>query len=357
MRTYLKLFICFFLIGYLCAQKDAYRNTDAIKEEWQVYTSYQKEEALSFCDFLFKEGHYERCLLNAFQILYKFPNDEIVSTVHYYIGRCYEEMENYKLASTYYEKVLKNESKASQAYKASFYRNVYVKLMLDQLDEVLSITRPFVEDPYLLTFKGYAYLKRKNWDKARTTFISAQSYFSHSHYDQLITPLFQTIEDVYTVPKHNRYFIFFMSTLLPGAGQFLLGNKDQGQGIFSSVSLMMLISSWTSVRGIIGSSRAVDEISLSVPVFKSYNSSDNAPKKISLPDKIYTSSSSSKYLIPPLLIGSGIFIASSYKSFLDTKIKNEELVNLYIQEKIDIISPRSFLDFAEPQLISQKKDF
>ena len=78
--------------------------------------------------------------------------------------------------------------------------------------------------------------------------------------------------------------------------------------------------------------------------------------KISLPDKICTSSSS-KYLIPPLLIGSSIFIASSYKSFLDKKIKNEELVTLYIQEKIDTISPRSFLDFAEPQLISQKKDF
>ena len=146
--------------------------------------------------------------LNAFQILYKF-NDEIVS-LHYYI----DVTKKWKIisASTYYEKVLKNESTARQAYKASFYRNVYVKLMLDQLDEVLSITRPFVEDPYLLTFKGYAYLKRKNWDKARTTFISAQSYFSHSHYDQLITPLFQTIEDVYTVPKHNRYFIFFMST-------------------------------------------------------------------------------------------------------------------------------------------------
>ena len=58
-----------------------------------------------------------------------------------------------------------------------------------------------------------------------------------------------------------------MSTLFPGAGQFMLGNKNQGQGIFSSVSLMMLISSWTSVQSVVGSSRAVDDISLSVPSF------------------------------------------------------------------------------------------
>ena len=31
-----------------------------------------------------------------------------------------------------------------------------------------------------------------------------------------------------------------MSSLFPGAGQFMLGNKTQGQGIFSSVGLMML---------------------------------------------------------------------------------------------------------------------
>ena len=61
-----------------------------------------------------------------------------------------------------------------------------------------------------------------------------------------------------------------MSSLFPGAGQFMLGNKTQGQGILSSVGLMMLISSWTTVQRLVGSSRAVDDISLSVPMFKNY---------------------------------------------------------------------------------------
>jgi len=352
MRTIIKQFIVFILYGQLHAQSDIYRNTDAIKTEWQSYTTYQKDEALSFCDFLFKEGHYERCLLNAFQILYKFPNDSLVSTVNYYIGKCYEEMNNYKLAINYYEKIINKEPKDNQTYKASFYRNVYCKLMLEETDEVLYITNSFVEDPYLLTLRGYAYLKNKNWDKARTTFISAQSYFSHPHYDQLIIPLYQTIENVYTIPKHNRYSIFLLSTLFPGAGQFMLGNKSQGQGIFSSVSMMILVSYWTSFQSTLGSSRVVDDISLSVPVFKNYISKESS-KDVSIPEKIYTASFSSKYLIPPILIGSSIFIASAYKSFKDTNIKNEELINLYIKKNLDKFSPRRFLDFSEPQLINK----
>ena len=354
MRTYYKQIIILFLLGQSFAQKDIYRNVESIEKEWKGYTSYQKEEALSFCDFLFKEGHYERCLVNAFQALYKFPDDDIVSVLNYYIGRCYEEMVNYKLANIYYQKVIKKDPKDSQNYKAAFYRNVYVKLMMDDVDDVLKITDSSKTDPYLLTFRGYSYLKKKKWDEARTSFISAQSNFSHPHYDKLITPLFQTIEEVYTVPKHNRYLIFMMSSLFPGAGQFMLGNKTQGQGILSSVGLMMLISSWTTVQSLVGSSRAVDDISLSVPMFKNYTTNRSLSKKDMIPDKIYTSSSSAKYLIPPILIGSSIFIASAYKSFNDTKLKNEELINIYIKKRIEKNSPSRFLDFSEPQLIYKK---
>ena len=354
MRTYYTQIMILFLLGQSFAQKDVYRNVEAIEKEWKGYTSYQKEEALSFCDFLFKQGYYDRCLINAFQALYKFSDDDIVSVLNYYIGRCYEEMRNYKLANIYYQKVIKKQPKDSQSYKASFYRSVYVKLMMDDVDNVLKMTDSSKNDPYLLTFRGYSYLKKKDWEEARTSFISAQSNFSHPHYDKLITPLFQIIEEVYTVPKHNRYLVFMMSSLFPGAGQFMLGNKTQGQGILSSVGLMGLISSWTTVQSLIGSSRAVDEISLLVPIFKNYTINKSLHKKNMIPDKIHTSSSSAKYLIPPMLIGSSIFIASAYKSFNDTKIKNEELINIYIKKRIEKNSPNRFLDFSEPQLIHKK---
>ena len=51
------------------------------------------------------------------------------------------------------------------------------------------------------------------------------------------------------------------------------------------------------------------------------------------------------------LIGAGIFIGSTWKSFIDTQTKNERLVEFYIEERIDKISPSRFLDFPEPTLI------
>ena len=50
-------------VKHFYTQSDVYRSIDDIKS-WENYTSYQKEEMLSFCDFLFNEGHYERCLIH-----------------------------------------------------------------------------------------------------------------------------------------------------------------------------------------------------------------------------------------------------------------------------------------------------
>ena len=61
-------------------------------------------------------------------------------------------------------------------------------------------------------------MKKMNWEAARTSFISAQSNFDHPHYDDLMVPLYQTIENVNTVSKHNKYLVFLamaLSQMLP----------------------------------------------------------------------------------------------------------------------------------------------
>ena len=349
MRIKLKQIIYILLLGLAFSQNDIYRNTESIKDEWKGYTSYQKDEALSFCDFLFKNGHYERCLLSSFQLLYRFSDDKNLSAVYYYIARCYEEMRNYSLAKDYYAKVLQMESKGSVAYDASFHRTAYVALMMGEHDEILKETN---EDPYSKVFRGYAYLSRSNWEEARATFISAQASFSHPHYDNLIIPIYETIEEVHTIPKHNRYFVSLMS-MIPGGGQFVLGEKNKGQGIFSSVGLMLLISSWTGVEKLVGNSRAIENISNSIPMYKNYNDG-SLLRNNQLPERISTSSSSFKYAVPPLLVGTGIFIASSFTSFNDTKIKNQELIEIYLKKRLSEHPASRFLDFPEPQLIQKK---
>ena len=95
MRNFRIQIVFCILLGLVVAQPDLYRSVEDIQTEWTGYTSFQKEEMVSFCDFLFNEGYYERCLLTSFQIIYKFPNDPNISIIKYYIARSYEEMGSY----------------------------------------------------------------------------------------------------------------------------------------------------------------------------------------------------------------------------------------------------------------------
>ena len=83
-----------------------YRNVDEIKDDWLEHTKFQKQELLSFCDFLIDEGHYERALLSLFQYLYKFPSDSLEVPILYHIARSYDLSGNPILANRYYDEVI-----------------------------------------------------------------------------------------------------------------------------------------------------------------------------------------------------------------------------------------------------------
>ena len=137
MRKYIRDFIAVAFISISFSQPDMYRSIDDIKSQWEEKTSFQKEEMISFCDFLFKEGYYERCLLVSFQILYKFPDDPIIPAINYHIARCYEETKNYDLAHRYYSKAITSGDKTSIIYKASVYRDHYINLILKEQNKEL----------------------------------------------------------------------------------------------------------------------------------------------------------------------------------------------------------------------------
>ena len=59
----------YILIIQICCLfgQENYRSVDDIKNEWNEHTNYQRDEMLSFIDFLYNEGYYERCLISSFQ--------------------------------------------------------------------------------------------------------------------------------------------------------------------------------------------------------------------------------------------------------------------------------------------------
>ena len=338
------------LICSLSAQEN-YRSVEQIETEWIDHTNYQRDEMLSFCDFLFNEGYYERCLVSSFQFLYRLPDDPSKPAILYLIAQSYEKMGNYSLARRYYNRVMQIEEETSIAYKASKYREIYSFLMEGNSKAVLKNTEAS-KDPYFLTLRGYSYLQSLKWEEARTLFVSAEERFDSRHYSKLMIPLYQAIENVSNVRQHSHVKVAMGGILLPGGGQFVLKDKQNGQGILATSLLLYGMYSLGSSNDIGGTLRFDRSPGNVVPVYKGISSGFQlSDGKLTKP--ISSKSSLLKYTIPPLAIGAILHVGSLIKSFKDTKEKNKSLIRYYALESIGSISPERFLDFEEPSVINK----
>ena len=351
MRNIIKYIVI--IIATLLFGQENYRSVDQIKLEWNEHTSYQRDEMISFCDFLFNEGHYERSLIACFQFLYRYPEDQLKPVILYYIAKSYEAMENYPLARRYYNRVMKIENDNSISHKASKYRETYCFLMENNISKVQEITEG-KEDPYFLMLRGYSYFQVLNWEEARALFISAEEKFDHRYYSKLMIPLYQAIENVSKVPQHNGAKVAMGGVFIPGGGQMVLKDWKNGQGVFTTAALLYLIHSLAQSQNINAAFNFANSPGLVVPEHKGINNSFELTDG-RLTKSISSESSLIKYTIPPIIIGSFIHLGSLIKSITEIKKKNKSLIQYYALDNIDSISPDRFLDFQEPDLINKNK--
>lgn len=339
------------LVCLLSAQEN-YRSVEQIETEWGNHTNYQRDEMLSFCDFLFNEGYYERCLVSSFQFLYRLPDDPLKPAILYLIAKSYENMGNYSLARRYYNRVMQIEPENSITYKASKYREIFSFLMEDDSKSVLKYTEAS-KDPYFLTLRGYSYLKDLKWEEARASFVSAEERFNSRYYSKLMTPLFQVIENVSNVKQHSHLKIAMSGMLLPGGGQLALKDKQNGQGILITSLLLFGIFTLGDSDELNGTVYFDNSPGAVLPLYKGVSSGFQlSDGNLSRP--VLSKSSFLKYTIPPLVFGATLHVTSLIKSFKDTNEMNKSLIRYYALNSIESISPKKFLDFEEPSIINNK---
>ena len=346
----LKSILYLFLVLSMSFSQQAYRSADQIELEWEGYTKFQRDEMASFCDFLFNEGYYERCLISSFQFLYRLPDDPVKPALLHLIARSYEEMGNYFLARRYYNRVVDIESSNSIAYKSAKYREIYCYLMEGDIESV-KLKTDSTKDPYFLTLRGYSYLRSLDWEKARTVFISAEEKFKDKHYSKLMIPLYQAIENVSGIRKHSKFKVAMSGLFLPGGGQLALKDKKNAQGIL--ISALSFYSVYNSSRNSssVGDVRFSRPSSTLLPIHEGVDESFNlAGGALSKP--ISAKSELVKYTLPPIIFGSALYVSSFVKSFIDTKEKNKNLVQYYANDKIALIPPQLFMDFEEPSVVN-----
>jgi hypothetical protein len=344
------------LIGLLVSSllgQDQYRSIQHAQEDWQDYTQFQKHELLSFCDFLLTEGFQERALLSLFQYLYRYPGDSLETAVYYYIAQSYEFSENPDLAELYYTRTQEMSNSADMVFRAAEYRKMYLLLEAGEYDQILEKTE-LSEDPYDLTFRGYAFFHKLKWIEARQSFLAAEEQFDHPYYSKRLAPMFKAIDASANVPLRNKW-LSLAASLVPGGGHAYL---EQWESAGAMLASMVLISTMLSSTTLTQSGQlAFDQSNQNVfPLSNGIKTEDDAfiqQQGYQFPKSIKLSSENVKILIPPIIVGLGLYIGGIWKTWIDVDDANHARVERFVGKVTHKITIDRFMDFPEPELITQ----
>ncbi len=333
--------------------QDQYRSIQQAQDDWQDFTKFQKHELLSFCDFLLEEEFYERALLSLFQYLYRYPGDSLETAVYYYIAQSYEFSENPDLANLYYHRVQEMSDSTDMVFRAAEYRKMYLLLEAGEYDQILDKTG-LSEDPYDLTFRGYSFFHKLKWIEARQAFLAAEEQFDHPYYSKRLAPMFKAIDASSNVPLRNKW-LSLAASFVPGGGHAYLEQWESASGMLVS---MMLISSMISNTTLTQSEKlSFDQSNQHViPLsngIKTENNSFTLQRGYTLPGNILLSTENAKILIPPVIVGLGFYIGSIWKTWTDVDKANLARVERFVGRATDKIGIDRFMDFPEPELITQ----
>ena len=330
-----------------------FRSVDDIKDDWKNYTTFQKHELLSFCDFLIDEGHYERSLLSLFQYLYKFPGDNLELPVLYHIARSYDMSGNPVLANRYYDQVINLSEENFRVSKAAKYRKLIIKYYQGDYESVLEETDNST-DPYMITLRGYVFLQELDWISARQAFLSADERFKHRHYSRLIASIMQSIDNAAEVPIKNKWQTLAAS-IVPGGGRAYLREWGNAGGAIASFFLVASLASSNTDLMQSGNLSLVDNRNELIPQGLDYKLDDNnLPKSLlsfRLPTEVTLSNTNNNLIYTPAILAASIYLGTILKTYQDVDNANQRLFRNHIDITIAKTPLESFMDFAEPNLV------
>ena len=345
------IIIFLFFVCIICGQN--FRSVDDIKDDWKNYTTFQKHELLSFCDFLIDEGHYERSLLSLFQYLYKFPGDSLELPVLYHIARSYDLSSNPVLANRYYDQVINLSEENFRVSKAAKYRKLIIKYYQEDYESVLEETDNST-DPYMITLRGYVFLQELDWISARQAFLSADERFKHRHYSRLIASIMQSIDNAAEVPIKNKWQTL-VASLVPGGGRAYLREWGNAGGAIASFFLVASLASSNTGLMQSGNLSLVDNRNELIPQGLDYKLDDNnLPESLlsfRLPTEVTLSNTNNNLIYTPAILAVSIYFGTIMKTYDGVDNANKRLFRNHINTTIDKTPLESFMDFSEPNLV------
>ena len=335
-----------------CLSQQRYFSPEDVKAEWKDYTSFQRSELVNFATFLYNEGFYERALISYFQYLYRYPKDELEMATYFQIAKCYENMENSDLATSYYQRIIDESPKGSNANNAAKYQLHYLSLLSGDMKSVIDNTSG-TTDPYEMIFRAYAHFESLEWDNARKAFKAAEARFDHSHYTKQIRPWYNAISIAENAPLKEKTPAL-LSSLAPGGGFIYLNQTENAVGAMGASFLIyaaMISSSTVTQKGgltLVGNRQQLvpmaDEIT-------SINNTFQSSSGYAIPSSLSLESKRNIVWVPPALLAVGLYVGSMWKSVNDIDESNRKLVKRYAGRVTKKLPIQNFMDYETPDFV------
>ena len=274
--------------------------------------------------------------------------------VLYHIARSYDLSGNPILAIRYYDQVINLADENFRVAQAANYRKLIIKYYQEDYESVLEETDN-ATDPYLITLRGYIYLKDLDWISARQAFLSADERFNHRHYSELIAPIMQSIDNAAEVPMKNKWQTLAAS-LVPGGGRAYLREWGNAGGALASFFLVATLASSNTGLMQSGNLSLVDNRNELIPQGVGYKLDDNdlpnSPLSFGLPTKVTLSNTNKNLIYTPAILAASIYVGTILKTYQDVDNANQRLFRNHINTTIAKTPLESFMDFAEPNLVA-----
>ncbi len=215
---------------------DTASSNEYIHEDWDYFAERMRNEFLALGEKKYRAGEFKSAVIDYYNFLYHFPEDDLVPLVHYRIGRAYERLQEFGLAREQYI-VARDDSTSDRRVLVVCLRQLArMDYEMGRYDAVLTL--PPMEDPYLLVLKAFASLTLENWAESGELLRRAYKYYPRR--GQIL--LDSLITEVDRIPNLDYYRTWKRSSLglLPGGGLFYLRKGGEGVGYAAGVSTLGL---------------------------------------------------------------------------------------------------------------------
>lgn len=338
-----QIVIFLFVVSITIAQDESPR-VQSLRQEWSDHASFQRKELISFINFLYEQEFYERARLSLFEFLFRLPDDPLKPAAYYYIGDCYEQEGQFDLALKYYGQAIDESDSGSVVHTASGLRRAECYLRLKEWDTVLEFTER-TEDPYLLTYRGYAHLNQLEFIEARISFKAAEAQFDNKVYSRRIAPILRAIDivDNIEVKSKSRTII---AGLVPGGGRAYLKGWQSAAGAAVTTAVLAAFASRT-FDGNEGSMGFEEPVGNWVPAGSDYPEAGQGQRL--LPRSLKLKSPSRSIILPAIAAGIGVYVGSIWGAVNDIHAQNRRLKERAVVKVSNRYPPEKFRDYTEPQ--------